>query len=339
MEKQSVKHRHWPIIVAILVIVAGLAVAGLLLHNARGRQSGPSDALSEIDENVLLYDGGRYLLNDDMETILIMGLDKYEEQIQASESVLLNDQQADMLLLLILDRGNKICTPLQINRDTMSTIWQLDAEGNPVDIYTGQITLAHCFGTGGKDSCRNVVRSVSELLNGVEIDHYASVTMDAVAIVNDMVGGVTVTVLDDFSRDDPSLVQGETVTLMGEQALHYVRGRMSVGDGTNISRMKRQQQYLAALQEQFQACAQNDSNFSLRVMRAISDYMVSDFTLGAMTDLSNMLAEYTFAPVQEIAGEMVSYNEVKPTEFYADEDALFQQVIDLFYIRLPDKTK
>lgn len=336
MEKQSAQRRHWPIIVAILVIAAGLAVAGLLLHNARGRQSGPSDALSEQEENVLLYNGGRYIVNDNIETVLILGLDKYEEQINTPEGAMNNPQQSDMLLLLILDRANKICTPLQINRNTMCTMSWLDEEGNLKLKFNGQITLAHAYGNGGKNGCRNTVEAVSELLYGTEIDHYASVTMDAVAIVNDLVGGVTVTVLDDFSKVDSALVKGETVTLKGEQALHYVRGRMSVGDGTNASRMKRQQQYLAALQEQFMACAESDSNFALRTMRAISDYMVSDFTLGAMTDLSNMLTEYTFTPIQNIDGEEVEY-ESKPAEFFADEDALYQQVIDLFYTRLPDR--
>lgn len=336
MEKRSAQRRHWPIIAAILVIAAGLAVAGLLLHNARGRQSGPSDALSEVDENVLLYDGGRYMLNDAIETVLILGLDTFESEFQVQDGHVMNPQQADMLLLLILDRDNNVCTPLHIERNAMCNMGVLDINGDPTGLYFGQICLSHAFGTGGKDSCRNTARAVSDLLYGMDVDHYASVTMDAVAVINDMVGGVTVTVLDDFSRDDASLVQGETITLRGEQALHYVRGRMSVGDGTNTSRMKRQQQYMAALLEQFTACVKSDGNFSLRALRAISDYMVSDFTLGAMTDLSNMLAEYTVAPVQEIAGEN-NVIEGVTTEFFPDEDALYQQVIDLFYIKLPDK--
>lgn len=336
MEKQSAQRRHWPIIAAILVIAVGFAVAGLLLHNARGRQSGPSDALSEVDENVLLYDGGRYMLNDNIQTVLIMGLDKYEAQIDTPEKVATNPQQADMVLLLIMDRANKVCTPLQFNRNTVCTMWWLDPQGEPVATYSGQLCLSHAFGTGGKDSCRNTVHAVSELLNGMEIDHYTAVTMDAVPVINDMVGGVTVMVQDDFSAYDSTLVQGETITLMGEQALHYVRGRMTVGDGTNVSRMRRQQQYMAELQKKFLACAQSDSNFTLRTMRAVSDYMVSDFTLGAMTDLANMLQEYTFTPIQEILGEEIE-REGHPAEFYADEDALYQQVIDLFYIRLPDK--
>lgn len=50
------------------------------------------------------------------------------------------------------------------------------------------------------------------------IDGYAMVNVGAVSVVNDMVGGVTVTIEDDFSEVDPTLKMGETVTLMGEQA-------------------------------------------------------------------------------------------------------------------------
>ena len=34
----------------------------------------------------------------------------------------------------------------------------------------------------------------------------------------------------------------------GDQALHYVRGRMSVGDGSNTARMRRQRTYIAAFE-------------------------------------------------------------------------------------------
>ena len=46
--------------------------------------------------------------------------------------------------------------------------------------------------------------------------------MDGMALLNDYVGGVQVTVKDDFSQVDSSLIQGETITLTGEQALIFV---------------------------------------------------------------------------------------------------------------------
>ena len=59
------------------------------------------------------------------------------------------------------------------------------------------------------------MKAVSNLLFGIEINHYLSFTMDAVALVNDLVGGVQVEVLDDLTFLDPALRKGETVTLKG----------------------------------------------------------------------------------------------------------------------------
>ena len=46
----------------------------------------------------------------------------------------------------------------------------------------------------------NTVDAVSTLLGGHKIDGFAMVNMSAIEVVNDMVGGVTVTIEDDFSR-------------------------------------------------------------------------------------------------------------------------------------------
>ena len=265
--------------------------------------------------------------------VLLMGLDKYADQAANS----LDGQQADMLLLLVLDRSTGTCTPLHINRDTMCTIYQLDAMGEPFMPLNGQICLAHAYGSGGRDSCRNQVRAVSELLYDMPINHYASVTMDAVGIINNLVGGVTVTVLDDLSALDSALVQGETVTLQGDQALTYVRARMGLADPTNLNRMKRQQQYLTALQQKFtQELAEND-DLSRQIVTAVSDDMVSDFTVNSLNSFVDMATTYTFTPIREIAGEAV-YSEDRSPEFYADEDALYRMVVDIFYLPLDSET-
>ena len=59
-------------------------------------------------------------------------------------------------------------------------------------------------------------------------NYYISMNMDAIAILNDAVGGVTVNVTDDFSAVDPSITKGE-VTLKGDQALTFIQTRKDVG--------------------------------------------------------------------------------------------------------------
>lgn len=330
----STARRHGKSIIIVLLACFLLAAGLMTVHYLRSHgQSAPVAPAAETDDlNVLRYNGGRYIKNDAIETVLLMGLDTFGDQVDGNYGGV-NGQQADMLLLLILDRNSGICTPLHINRDTMCTIYQLDAMGEPFMPLNGQICLAHAYGTGDRDSCRNQVRAVSELLYDTTIDHYASITMDAVGIINNLVGGVTVTVLDDLTALDEDLALGETVTLQGDQALTYVRARMGLDDPTNLNRMKRQQQYLTALQQKFTQELAENSDLSRQIVTAVSDDMVSDFTVNSLNDFVDMATTYDFAPIREIAGEAV-YSPDRSPEYYADEDALYQMVVDLFYLPL-----
>ena len=298
------------------------------LNGRQGQETDPAAVLEDDDAPALLYNGGYYRPREHVETVLLMGVDKFEGYDNL-EGGSVNHQQADFLMLLVMDRDRGVCTPLHINRDTMCVIWLLDIYGDPLSSFNGQITLAHAYGSGGRDSCRNQVRAVSDLLYGTEIDHYISVTMDTVPTINDMVGGVTVTVLDDFSLVDSTLVKGEEITLRGDQALTYVRGRMNVGDTTNLSRMERQRQYITALRQRFLEQMERDETFTLKALSAISGGMVSDCSAYQLSHLAEELAAYEFADIQTIAGEAVLGEEYM--EYYADEDALYQQVIELFY--------
>ena len=164
---------------------------------------------------------------------------------------------------------------------------------------------------------------------GVPIDHYISVTMDGVALLNDLAGGVTVTVLDDFSQVDAALVQGETVKLMGEQALTYVRARSGLDDSSNLRRMERQRQYLRALSEQLTARAEGDAEFLLEALLAASEYLVSDCTVEKLSALSEELSEWGISEYLTLPGEAVRAEEFM--EFYVDEQALQELVVDVFY--------
>lgn len=53
----------------------------------------------------------------------------------------------------------------------------------------------------------NTVDAVSTLRKGQKIDGYAMINMSAIQVVNDMVGGVTVTIEGDFSERDKRKLQ------------------------------------------------------------------------------------------------------------------------------------
>ena len=78
----STTRRHGKSIIIIL-LVCFLAAAGLMTGHflLSRRQSTPAASVTETDDpDVLRYNGGRYIKNDAIETVLLMGLDKYADQ-------------------------------------------------------------------------------------------------------------------------------------------------------------------------------------------------------------------------------------------------------------------
>lgn len=261
----------------------------------------------------------------DLETILVMGLDKNERSEMLEGYV--NKTQSDFLLLLVIDRENRSINSLQINRDIMTEITRLGVFGGSAGKYIAQIALAHAYGSGGSDSALNAVKAVSNFLGGVKIDHYMTFTMDSVALVNDMVGGVTVFIEDDFSEMDPSLVQGQEITLKGEQALHFVRGRSNVADGTNLNRMARQRQYMMGLYEKIMAAAAQDEAFPEKLVKKLADAFDTDLSVYQLDSLFDTLLECKMGEILTIEGENVRGEFM---EFYADPDSVAQAVQTLF---------
>lgn len=266
-------------------------------------------------------------LRQGLETILVLGLDKYDRPDKPMGYV--NNTQSDFLLLVVLDRQNQKIESLHINRDTMTEITRLGVFGGAAGQYTAQIALAHAYGSGGSDSALNAVKAVSNFLDGVKIDHYMTFTMESVPIINDMVGGVTVMVEDDFSEYDPTLVQGQQITLQGEQALHFVRGRINVADGTNLNRMNRQRQFMSVLFDKVMEAASQDEGFFEKLMKKLGDNFDTDMSLYQLNALPASIAGFTMEPFRTIDGE----NKRGETfmEFYADPASIQEQVQALFY--------
>lgn len=321
---------------AILAVVLVLLAGMLLLQRWENTQDAPVSSSGEASSveagapvdgrEITYYNGTAYAKKENLETVLLLGVDKFEGETPEGY---INNQQTDFLLLLVLDEVNETCTPIQLNRDTMTQIQILGVTGEPAGTFTGQLALAHTYGSGEEDSCENTVLAVSNLLYGMEIDHYVSLTMDGVALLNDLVGGVTVKVLDDFSGIDDSLVQGETVTLQGQQALTYVRSRGGMEDSSNLHRMERQRQYLAALQQQLKAAVQQEDGFTLDALLQLNEYMMSDCTVNQLSDLGDSLATYQVGDILTTPGDAQEGEEFM--EFTVDEAALQQLVMDVFY--------
>lgn len=319
------------VLAIVLLLFLGM-IGGISFWESKQRQEAML-VQSEIDESArrrregwVNRDGVWYAPKENQETVLMIGLDK-TEPIEASESYN-NNAQADFLLLAIFDETKETTTILHINRDTMAEIPVLGVNGQLAGTMTGQLVLSHTYGSGLQDSCMNTVNAVSDFLYGIKINHYVAMTMGAVPYINDLVGGVPVTVLDDFSGIDDSLVEGETITLKGEQALHYVRNRADLEDSSNLNRMKRQQQYLTSMAKQVEKL-DDDFSVSTQQVATIAKYIISDCSIDTLSRMAEQFVDYPLQEMQDVQGEAVRGEEF--IEFYPDEEKLAEQVLELFY--------
>lgn len=287
---------------------------------------GASEAAEEEDSPQISRNGKWYSLNKDIETVLLIGLDTFEDELPSGDGVIANNKRSDFLMLLIFDHKNKTSQAVHINRDTMAEIQKAGAN---FGTETAQLALAHVYGSGGIDSGENTVKAVSSFLYGIPINHFISVTMDAVPAVTDRIGGVSLKLMDDFTMIDPSMKKDTTMLLNGEQALYYVRERQSLEEPTNLRRMERQRQFMEALQETSVKKMQEDKNVFSDVLVAAAPYMVTDCYAEDLDRIGTCILEYENKGIRTIEGEAVKGN--KYIEFYADEDALKDLVVELFY--------
>jgi LCP family protein required for cell wall assembly len=240
--------------------------------------------------------------------------------------------QADFLLLMVLDHETRQCTALQVNRDAMTKVNKLAIGGTAVvESYTAQIAMAYNAVNDDNDKirCRNTVDSLEYLLPGVDVDHYFALTMDAVAASCDAVGGVEVTVLDDFTGIDDALVKGKTVTLTGQQALRYVRTRYGMEDSSNSTRMERQRQYLDALYRRLFEKMNEDQGFAMEFAQALDGHVAYDSSDRRLQMLLEKVHEYEYLGIRQLEGQ-TRLGE-KFMEFYPDEASVLQTVIELYY--------
>lgn len=288
--------------------------------------------------STLLYNGKQYQMRDNVEVIVIMGIDDREDKGNTNNYI--NNSQADVLYVYAIDHENKTYQALQINRDTVTGIQTLLADGTKDSIVPVQIALAHGYGRTEEARCLNTVEAISALMFDVPVDHYISLNMSAISVLNDQVGGVTVTVPAGLESADPAFVEGATVTLKGDQAELFVRSRLSLDDNTNEFRMQRQQIFLNAWKSQADAKMNSDSSFALSMVLALSDYMTSDMTANALSDFANQLSDYEDLGTLKTVGETLEPDENRSfREYYIDSDDLQAKVIELFYEEAPSDSE
>lgn len=290
-------------------------------------------AEDENDENLIVYNGERYWYNEDIITILCIGVDR---QVFASpdEMVIGGNGQADADFLVIMDKKTGKISILNISRDCMVDIDRYNDQGQYIDTRKEQLCLSFAFGNGKQTSCENTALSVSRLLYGMPINAYVAIDFESIGTLNDAVGGVSVPVTEEIADKFPGTQVGSLVKLVGSEAVTYVRSRDTALLDSNNARMSRQKQYLLAFIKTLLQELKSDPTKALSLYNSVTDNMVTSIKLSEVTYFATFFVQNGFKEenMSSVQGEVVM-GEDGFAEFIPDDKALFETVLNLYYIK------
>lgn len=280
----------------------------------------------------LKLNGNIYSYYHDFETYLIMGTDK-----TGADSKVYQGSMSDFLMLVIVDKTDNNYSFLPINRDTMSEVRLIQDDGTGVATAELQLCTAHWYGGNAEQSCANTVESISKLFGGLKINGYYAIPMDAIPKLNHSVGGVTVTLLEDFQDIDRQMKKGETLALSDEQAYRYIHDRYGVGDEKNTSRMKRQQQYMEAFFTKAKEKAKSDKAYVGQLFREFEQTATTNLTAKKISGLTNRLIKGTQKGFFEIKGTSkigkALGDGIDHAEFYPDKESIIDVLTKIYGLK------
>ena len=310
-------------VLIVLAILIGLPRLGPQKPaETRGVQSEDFAAFKRVE-----YNGQKYVRRSGTTVALLIGVDKADD---AQRSGYRDGGQADFLMVLVVDDVEKSVRMLHIDRDTMANITVLSVLGREVGTKCAQICLSHGFGATEEDNSRYTVQAVSHLLEGEGIDFYISANTNSIGRINDALGGVTLTLQDDFSAYDAQMVPGATLTLTGKQAEYMVRSRYDIADGTNEMRMSRQRQYIDAAAIRLRTLCGNDAGFARDFLTELESVITSDASMARIINVFDRAAGYDIKPIEYLKGE----HRIGPDgfmEFHAAEETAAEWVLSALY--------
>ncbi|MBR2572637.1 MAG: LCP family protein [Clostridia bacterium] len=323
----------YTVIIAVVMAVLAVAYFFALQAEESSRTQARQTAAQTIGvRKKVRYHDQTYAEKTDLTSILLMGVDRDsgKKQIGARDG-----GQSDFLLLLVFDHPNRKIYRLQIDRDTMTPVEILGILGNPVGTQLMQITLAHAFGSTPQENCEREVQAVQNLLDGITIDYYMALNMNGIGVLNDSLGGIEVTLPEDYTAFDPEMEKGKTLKLTGDQAYIMTRYRMEIGDGSNQQRMHRQQVFMEALADTLRKHIGDEPDLIGELFDALDPYLTSSITRGRLLNEANRSYRYELQPLKEFEGEYKIGSD-QFMEFYPAEGEVDRWVMQTFYEPVED---
>ncbi len=334
-EKKKWKRVVFWIVMSIIILILAVAIAAgitvSVLYN-KGKVSMSNEEIKVtapegvdlIDDGAEVhYKGKKYNFNEDIVSILIMGVDKRSIENQGEEGT---NGQADAVFLLVADTNTGDVDVINISRDSMTNVSVYSPSGAYVRDGRMQLCLAYAYGDGKESSCRNVIKSVSELMYGIPINSYFSLDLEGIRVAADAVGGVSV---PEYTSD-LTKPTGRNITVWGKQAEIYVRDRNVSQLDSNLTRMDRQKAFITSFANKVVSMTKKDISAPIKLYNKLEGYMYTDITADKITYLAaTFLDGVSSMEFHNVKGEVVKGD--KYAEYEVDSTALYELILEVFY--------
>src|SRR6478609_5292947 len=301
--------------VFVLVVVIGLGVAWWRLEGN----------ISRIDVSGDL--GTRPTAAAGPLNILLIGSDNRDDEGVPGAS-LSSGARSDTTLIAHVSADREHVTVVSVPRDSMVPAPPNCKNSTPKDQWVVQQWNA-MFSIGGPACLITTIEGNT----GLRMDHFAVVDFRGFRDMVDALGGVPICAPE--AIDDPKaklkLSAGRHV-LDGPQALGYVRARKTLGDGSDLGRIARQQAFLSSVvQEATRTSLLVRPDRLFGFLNAATKSLTTDeqFDLGTMKDLASSVKDIGVKNIQFITVPVQEYPaDPNRVEFAPSADVLWQTLVD-----------
>ncbi|WP_432519575.1 LCP family protein [Kineococcus sp. SYSU DK006] len=237
--------------------------------------------------------------------------------------------RSDTTVLVHLSADRRSATIVSIPRDSVVQIPACTSSTTGEQVPPRLDMFNSAFSEGGAACTISTVES----LTGVYVDHYAVIDFSGFRSMVDALGGVTICTPEDIddTKANLHLPAGTHEDVDGETALAYARARYSIGDGSDISRIGRQQALMSSMVQKItssQVLLRPDRLYSF--LDAATKSVTADPGLASLTEsvgLAQSLQKMPADGVQFITVPTEPYprNEAR-VQWTAAASALWQQI-------------
>lgn len=319
--------------VFVALTVAGAVTVGVLYNKGKVSMSNEEikvtapEGVDLIDDGAEVhYKGGKYNFNNNLTSILIVGVDK--ESVNNVGDLGYNGQ-SDAVFLLVADTATGEVDLINVSRDSMVNIDVYTPDGTYVTTRNMQLCLSYAYGKDDEASARNVMKSLSELMYGIPINSYFVMDFAAVKVLSDAVGGVKV---PEYTADW-SKPTGRMITVSGKSAINYVRHRDTTVLDSNLVRMERQKAFITSFVEKTVALTKRNIKTPLNLYNTAQGYVFTDIGADEVTYMAaNFLDGVANMEFHSVPGTVVRGE--KYAEYHVDSDGLYELVLDVFYTKV-----